>query len=244
MKNKNKIRMIRQGLISLLLFSFVGCGGISGSREHKEENHPLILEAMKLKDHQDPEGAVKVLHKALRKHPDLAYAHLQLGFIYDDMRDYISAIYHYRQYLGARPDAEKNTLLQRIIEDSENNFRKNKPIQAVDMPEHVRRLQSLNATLRKQNDELTLEVGELKALLRQRGISVPDSGSRGGGERARPEAPAGLTRYKVQTGDTLSSISSKMYGNTRDWKKIYQANKSTLPREDRLTVGQELKIPR
>ena len=51
--------------------------------------------------------------------------------------------------------------------------------------------------------------------------------------------------YVVQRGDTLSSISQKMYSRRDKWKVIYDANKSVIgpPPSYRLNVGQKLTIP-
>ena len=55
--------------------------------------------------------------------------------------------------------------------------------------------------------------------------------------------PRGLLRYTVQSGDTLSRISEKVYGTPSRWKDIYQANRARLSSENALQVGQELQIP-
>ena len=56
----------------------------------------------------------------------------------------------------------------------------------------------------------------------------------------------GLLVYKVQKGDTLQKISSQpeIYGTSKKWMKIYEANKDKLKSPDKIRPGQELKIPR
>ncbi|MBU3911998.1 MAG: LysM peptidoglycan-binding domain-containing protein [Candidatus Omnitrophica bacterium] len=49
--------------------------------------------------------------------------------------------------------------------------------------------------------------------------------------------------YVVEKGDTLQKISEKMYGTTKRWKKIYEANKDALKSPDMIKVGQKLVIP-
>jgi len=49
--------------------------------------------------------------------------------------------------------------------------------------------------------------------------------------------------YTVQKGDTLWGISKKFYGTGKDWKKIEEANKLTLPDSSSLKAGVVLKIP-
>lgn len=62
---------------------------------------------------------------------------------------------------------------------------------------------------------------------------------------AKPKAakkPAGRT-YVVKSGDTLQKISMKHYKTTKNWRRIYNANKSVLKNPDQLTPGTKLVIP-
>lgn len=52
---------------------------------------------------------------------------------------------------------------------------------------------------------------------------------------------SGLT-YKVVSGDTLSKIAKRFYGNANDYKKIFEANRDQLNDPDMIKVGQELKL--
>lgn len=53
----------------------------------------------------------------------------------------------------------------------------------------------------------------------------------------------GTRTYVVATGDTLSSISIKMYGSALQQDKIYNANLSAVPDRDHLIAGTSLSIP-
>ena len=56
--------------------------------------------------------------------------------------------------------------------------------------------------------------------------------------------PASVPRsYTVQSGDSLSSISRKVYGTPSRWIDIYQANRDRMSSENALRVGQALRIP-
>ncbi|MFD3001116.1 LysM peptidoglycan-binding domain-containing protein [Pontibacter toksunensis] len=51
--------------------------------------------------------------------------------------------------------------------------------------------------------------------------------------------------YTVQSGDSLSKIAKKHYGDANTWKRIYEANKDTVgPNPDLIRPGQRLVIPR
>ncbi|MFD2246304.1 LysM peptidoglycan-binding domain-containing protein [Pontibacter ruber] len=51
--------------------------------------------------------------------------------------------------------------------------------------------------------------------------------------------------YTVQSGDSLSKIAKKHYGDRNSWRRIYDANKQTIgDNPDLIRPGQRLVIPR
>lgn len=58
-----------------------------------------------------------------------------------------------------------------------------------------------------------------------------------------PAGGAPVRTYKVESGDTLSKISRKYYGNSGSWQKIAEANKAILPDPTKLKPGMVLTIP-
>ena len=60
---------------------------------------------------------------------------------------------------------------------------------------------------------------------------------------ASSETAAGET-YEVQSGDTLLSIADQFYGDTTQWRRIYDANKDVIGSDpDKLKIGMKVKIP-
>ena len=49
--------------------------------------------------------------------------------------------------------------------------------------------------------------------------------------------------YEVLSGDTLSKIAKKFYGDAGQYMKIFEANKDQLKDPDKIQVGQKLKVP-
>jgi len=49
--------------------------------------------------------------------------------------------------------------------------------------------------------------------------------------------------YVVQSGDTLSKIAQKFYGDAGLYPKIFQANKDVLSDPNKISPGQKLRIP-
>jgi nucleoid-associated protein YgaU len=50
--------------------------------------------------------------------------------------------------------------------------------------------------------------------------------------------------YEVVSGDTLSAIALKYYGNAQEYMKIFEANRDILDNPDLIKVGQKLRIPK
>ncbi len=57
------------------------------------------------------------------------------------------------------------------------------------------------------------------------------------------KAPEAVKEYTIERGDTLSKIAKKFYGNAGDWKKIYEANKTTIKNPDLIYPGEKIIIP-
>jgi len=62
-------------------------------------------------------------------------------------------------------------------------------------------------------------------------------------ETQTEEADLSFEKYTVVKNDTLQKISKKFYGTTKNWMKLYEANKDVLRGPDKLYAGQVLNIP-
>ena len=49
--------------------------------------------------------------------------------------------------------------------------------------------------------------------------------------------------YEVVSGDSLSKIAKREYGNANEWRRIFDANQDLLKDPDKIYPGQKLKIP-
>ncbi len=79
-----------------------------------------------------------------------------------------------------------------------------------------------------------------------RSVSLPKFGAVGDEDDNRYNDNRGGTNgktYTVQPGDTLGKISQKVYGNSRRYMDIYNANRNVLSSPSRVEVGQVLVIP-
>jgi nucleoid-associated protein YgaU len=49
--------------------------------------------------------------------------------------------------------------------------------------------------------------------------------------------------YEVKSGDSLSKIAKREYGDANAWNRIFEANKDILKDPNKIYPGQKLKIP-
>ncbi len=57
------------------------------------------------------------------------------------------------------------------------------------------------------------------------------------------EPQAKMEKYTVQKNETLQKISQKLYGTTKKWTKIYDANKDVLKGPNKIYPGQVINVP-
>lgn len=60
---------------------------------------------------------------------------------------------------------------------------------------------------------------------------------------AAPATSSAPRTYTVKPGDTLGSIAKKVYGTSRGWERILEANKRVIPSPTKIRAGVELVIP-
>ncbi|MGA2052585.1 MAG: LysM peptidoglycan-binding domain-containing protein [Opitutales bacterium] len=261
----SRLARLAAGALALLaLAAGAGCNRNGDSLEvvsETDEKQYQYAEQMLKEDRSDE--ALAAFLRVIQKRPDDApESHLAAGQLCLNYKhDPIEAIHHFQIYLAAKPNSEQAPMVHELIDTAKKDFARTLP----GLPYHAEfeRLDLLDEikTLTAQNEELQREV----AALQQGG------GGHGGGIslQSLPQAPAenvavapvsagnvseattsqssgtkaAARSYTVEAGDTLSSISSKMYGSKQHWKEILDANAEVLKSPRDLKPGQVLKIP-
>ena len=70
--------------------------------------------------------------------------------------------------------------------------------------------------------------------------AAPDFSDVKGGSSTSPTSDR---LYTVVSGDSLSKIAKKFYGNGNAWKSIFDANRDKISNPDLIHPGQVLRIP-
>ena len=83
-----------------------------------------------------------------------------------------------------------------------------------------------------------------KALKIGQKITIPASATTASKDTAAGSSTAAPNTYTVQKGDTLIELSRKFYGNDAEWKRILEANATTLKGDAKaIAPGMKLVIP-
>jgi LysM repeat protein len=253
-------------LLSLLIFSACKPSGVEIVSETDEKQYQL---AKQYQAEGRTEEALSAFLRVIDARRDAPESHFESGYIYlNAMKDPVRAIYHFDRYLQFKPNSPQASQVRQLIETAQKEFARQLPAQPyqgeldrIDLVELVKSLKHENESLKRdlvaaQNRVQQLEnvLGDARRVpsaqpavqFSQQTQQQPRVAQ--GQQQVRPQSattdPATAPRtYTVQSGDSLSSISRKVYGTPSRWIDIYQANRDRLSSENALRVGQEVRIP-
>ena len=214
-----------------------------------EDKNPYLLAG---RDWMASGNAAKARHnfeQALAINPRSPLAHYELGLLNERFeRDYVSAIYHYRQAMRLRPDGYPADNAKYRIESCRQELVKAELIAPVaqNMVRELDRLKRENAQLKAQ-----LETASVRPIANRSGQTAagtssgsasPSEGAHAGSRvsHAISSGSNGSSTqfHSVQKGETVYRI-AKQYRISQ--QRLLQANPGLNPRH--LVVGQKLRIP-
>jgi len=222
------------------------------------EKDPYYLRGMRLEQEGKHEKATAAFERCLRRNPECAKAHLQLGILYEDMlNDAVSAMYHYDRYLQQVTQGDDADMVRRWRQRTETAYYERlretlapatvaeDPKPALDSPtesdqerqlvESVRQLQTEIQQLRQQLAQPASTADARPVAVAAKPTSPPPE---------QPETPpSGERYYTVKSGDTLSEVSRQVYGTSKHWALLRDANRDVLNGSDRLKPGMQIRIP-
>ena len=212
----------------LLLCGLASCDRVGSSRYAQ-----LIQDAEGKSAQGDFARAVDLYEAALEDSETLrkAEVHYKLALLYDDkLNDPVSALHHFRRYLALTPNGQH-------VKDVKESIQRDEiaALTALSGDSVITRAEAA----RLRNENLTLHK-ELETR-----VASPRIGSEKSQTNEAKKAGSKKTAqtYVVQSGDTLFSISRKLYKSPKRWKDILEANKKNIRDPKDLTVGQTLIIP-
>ena len=249
MKFKNKFSITFSLITSLMLIVLSSCS------EPNEKAHPAYQAALKaFENHNYPESATK-FEKYLDFNRTSAKTHLKLAKLYGDYLDnpFLEA-YHYRQYLVYEPQCSDKEDIEAWIEAAEKKFA-TKMIEdhpeEFTPPDEIDKLEETNKNLLAYMKKLKKELTYLRQLkgstnpkkvknsLTIKNKNLTKTSIASSNQQKNPS----VKTYIVKKGDTLSKISKEIYGSSKYYRSIYQANSDSMRSESDLKIGMTLTIP-
>lgn len=216
-------------VLCLAALLFCGCGDPAA----RNEANPFFKQGMGLAEKQQHVEAAMAFRECLRRSPESHKAHLQLAMLSEDhLADLPGAIVHYRAFLGVSKDEDMNDSVRQWLTRAERRYYDKLRVMygnpALPTPVMAARPPPVVVS--------TPSISEAHAAPPPVRTTPPPS-------HREPPKITGFRKYVVQTGDSLTRIAKQEMGDEKYWKQIFDMNRGVLPSEDRLQVGQILKIP-
>jgi LysM repeat protein len=212
---------------------FLLCGLAACDRIGSSRCAQLVQDADSKSEQGDFARAIDLYEAALDDSESIqkAEVHYKLALLYDDkLNDPVSALHHFRRYVELSPEGPHAKEVKQSIKRDEVGALTALSGDSVITRAEAAQLRNENLTLHKE-----LETRTASARIGSEKPQANDT-KKAGSKRA------GQT-YVVQSGDTLFSISRKLYKSPQHWKDILKANKESIRNPKDLTVGQTLIIP-
>lgn len=100
-----------------------------------------------------------------------------------------------------------------------------------------------NAKSQAAKEKAALLAGNVKGV-----VSVDDDKLKVEGQKAATNTPVtapakASTYYTIESGDTLSKIAQRVYGDPQQYDKIFEANREVIQDPDKIYPGQKIRIP-
>ncbi len=245
-------------MVVLYILSAGGCD--FGSKESiKETDESYYVRAQEELRKGNIQGALGLFLKVTEKRTDAAESHLELGRIYLTKLDNpIRSIYHFEKYLELKPNSPSSPMVRQMIATAQKKFAASLPespfennFRRIELEDLLQKVQKENLDLKQKLSAAHSIIDKLEASQR---VSVSrDTASARSQQRAprrvetssdRREAREIPSTYTAQPGDSLSSISRRVYGTPNRWLDIFKANRDRMSTPESLRAGQVLRIPR
>jgi len=253
------------GLLSLLLVG--ACDNNDRMAAGAETDDPQYRRGQQLlKEGRNQEALAAFLKAIDRRNGDAPESHLEAGLLYQQFKDPVAAIYHYRRYLQAAPNSRQADLVRQRQDAAMREFARMLPAQPFENQTARFELMEKIDELQRENQQLKDQIAAMNqgasGVAASPGAAPPPTGMRvppfsAAPSAARPatptRAPAAATpgparpgpgrTHVVAQGETLYKIAQRYYGSGSRWPEILEANRDQLKNENSVRAGMALRIP-
>jgi len=205
---------------------------------HKGEN--ALDMAQEKEKEGDFQGAIQWYEASLDGTPATAESQYSMALIYDDKLDNpVAALAHFRRYMELVPNGPHVTDAKNFAD--QDVFKLTNTLSSGDFmsQKDAARLKNQNFALQKDLAEARQEISAMRDEVK---LANGSKGIRAADPIEKP-IPPGARTYRVESGDTLRSISRMFYNNPNRWQDIQDVNFGIVDGTVKLKVGMELQIP-
>ena len=192
--------------------------------------------------------ALECYLKVIDKRKEAAESHLEAGRMYLELQDPLPAIYHFNQFIRMKPASDQASMVRGMVRTAEKQFMQQLPgrpmepdaVGSVDATTQLRRLQAENDKLKREITELSRNQrpAETKTVAGPAAVNaIPDPS-------VAPTKSGRFRPYTIAKGDTLSTISRKLFKDGDHVQAIFNANRDKMSSPNMLPkIGTVILIP-
>lgn len=168
-----RLQFLTLTLIGASLWLGSGCNRLPEGELIAETNEPSYEEGRRLLRQGKEQAALAAFSRVIASRSDGApESHLEVGLLYEEeIKDPISAIYHFRKYLELKPNSPQSDLVRQQIDNSIKSFARTLPAQPLENQILRNDLLDVVEKLKKENNRLKDEVASLRGNAALAGLS-------------------------------------------------------------------------
>jgi len=217
---------------SIIISFFIYCLALLVSCNKSYDNdgkHPFFIKAENCYNDGKYEEATSLYQKYLDINPKSSKTNYRLANISQQKKDYIQAVCHYEKYLTLNPNSSDRKIIEKWILASKESLAKQLAEQYPD-----------SSRINTNKKEMGTPIKQ-KYELQKPQLSISEAVTNNPKENEKQSLP--VKYYTVQEGDTLQKISRKLYGSSKYYKLIIEANQNTLKGSTIVRIGNKIIIP-
>ena len=239
-----KHSVILSPILMLVTLLVVGCDDSKDSNSRTFElDDPDFRQGLTYEKQHEPRRALECFLKVIDSRKGAAESHLEAGRMYIDLKDPLSAIYHFNEYIRLKPTSEQSKIVRQMIKTAEKLYLEQIPGRPLEPDASGSGDQrSELQRLRAENTKLQREIAELTRINKVSDTSSPSSSSSSTTKPTTTGSKTSVT-YIIKANDSLSSISRKFYGTDQRKTEILNANKNKIKNPTKLVIGMAIEIP-
>jgi LysM repeat protein len=239
-----KLSVFSSPVLLIIFLGLVGCDDDKNSGARTVElDDPDFRQGLAYEKQHESRRALECFLKVIDSRKGAAESHLEAGRMYLDLKDALSAIYHFNEYIRLNPTSDQSKIVRQMIKTAEKLYLEQIPGRPLEPDATSNTEQNISIQkLKIENEKLKREVAELSRVNK-----VSESSSSASPSNTNSKTTTGgnksSTTYIIKAGDSLNSISRKFYGTDQRKTEIYNANKKKIKDPQKLQVGVAIEIP-